>query len=129
MDRVRECARQRLRSGLGRRFRGCVDQVGHGFRLRQVQLVIEKSAAREFARLGQAQAAVLARFEHARQQQLQHDGAAVALQFQHVFARVRMRALEVDGDALVDDAAIAFREWQVGGVTRFELLRAEQGRH
>ncbi|MNT88949.1 hypothetical protein D3C72_2295870 [compost metagenome] len=53
----------------------------------------------------------------------------MALQFQHVFARVRMRALEVDGDALVDDAAIAFREWQVGGVTRFELLRAEQGRH
>ncbi len=38
-----------------------------------------------------------ARFEHARQQHLQHDRAAVALQFQHVFAGVRMRTLEVAG--------------------------------
>ena len=129
MDRLRERARQRLRGGLGGRFRGRVDQVGYGFGLRQIQLVIQKGAARELTRLGQAQAVVLARFEHARQQQLQHDGAAMALQFQHVFARVRMRALEVDGDALVDDAAVTFRERQIGGVARFELLRAEQGRH
>ena len=80
------------------------------FGLGQVELVVQEGAAREFARLRQAQAGLGPGFEHAREQHAQHDRAAVTLQFQHVLAGVRVRSLEVQGQAFVDDGAVRILE-------------------
>ena len=124
---VRERAGERLRRRLGGSFGGRVDQVGHRLGLGQVELVVQKSAAREFARFGQAQIHAASRFQHATQQHLQHDRTAVALQFEHVFTGVRMRTGEVQGQAFVDDVAVARLERDIGRVARRELHAGEQG--
>jgi hypothetical protein len=54
----------------------------------------------------------------ARQQHLQHYRAAVALQFQHIFAGIRMGRLEKERQALIDDAAISLGEGQIGRMAR-----------
>ena len=109
---LRERAVERARGRARRRFGAGVDQVGDGFGLGQVELVVEEGALGEFARPGDAQARrarpVRRRIdrggglEAAREQQLQHDRAAVRLQLEHVFAGVRVRRREVERQALID---------------------------
>ncbi len=128
VDGFRERAGQRVRGRARRRFGRGLDQVGHRFRLRQVELVVEEGAPREFARFGQPQADFGAGFEAARQQHLQHHRAAVAVQFQHVFAGIGMRRLEIQRQPLVDHFAVGVGERQVGGVARLQDgAAAEQG--
>ncbi|MNN25341.1 hypothetical protein D3C81_1388130 [compost metagenome] len=99
-----------MRGGLGCGFGRRFDQVDYAFGLRQVEFVIEEGAMREFTGLRHAQADVGAGFQAARQQHLQHDRTAVALQLQHVFAGIGMRRLEVKRQTLVDHAAIGVDE-------------------
>ena len=56
MDVARELADQALRCrARGRRRRG-VDQIGDAFRLREVELAVQKCAFGEFARFGESRA-------------------------------------------------------------------------
>ena len=127
--RARISGRCRARRCLGAR----VDQVGDGFGLREVELVVEESALGELARRGDAQSgqALLARrivtlargLEAARDQQLQHDRATVRLELEDVFAGVRMRRREEDRQTAVDGVAIGREERDVGRVARRERAR------
>ena len=74
----------------------CFDQVADGFGLGQVELVVQERTFGELAGFGEPQPDGAARLEAAREQQLQHDGAAVRLQLEHVFAGVRMRRRKMD---------------------------------
>jgi len=53
-QRRRELAGQAAAGAASGRLRACVDQVGDGFRLRQVDTVVQEGAQREFARFGQS---------------------------------------------------------------------------
>ncbi|NYH17813.1 hypothetical protein GGD41_005041 [Paraburkholderia bryophila] len=112
----------RTRGGFG----AGLDQIGDGFGLRQVELVVEESAAREFARLRETQAERAAGLDAALQHELQHDRTAVALQFDHVFAGVRMRRRKVERDAAVEHVAAAVEERHVARVTRCKRLTGER---
>jgi hypothetical protein len=79
-----------------------VDQVGNRFGLRDVDFAVQEGALRELA--GPRQAA--AEFEQALQQQIDDERAAVALDFQHVFAGVRRRRGKVQGEALIHAVAV-----------------------
>ena len=61
-------------------------------------------------------AGLLGHFQAALQQQLQHDGAAVGLQLQHVFAGVAVRAGEEQRQAVVQGLALAIVKRQVMGL-------------
>ncbi len=126
MDGFGKQARQRLRRRAGRRFGGGIDQVSHSFGLRQVELVIQKSAVGKLTGLRQAQAKLFTGFQAALQQHLQHHRAAMALQFQHVFAGIGMRCGEVERQALVDHAAVGIDEAGVGGMARLQRGAARQ---
>ena len=65
------------RAFLGRRG----DHFGDGFGLHQIHPAVEEGAAGEFPPLRKACPRAEARFKHRRQQ----DGAAVALEFRHIF--------------------------------------------
>ena len=84
-----------------------LDQVGHRFGLRQVHLVVEEGALGELAGPREPQAGVGTGFEHALQQHLHHDGAAVALQLEHGLAGVGMRRREKGQHRAID--------WTLGG--------------
>ena len=56
LDRCRKLAAERTQRATRGAVGGGLDQVGHAFGLSQVELVVEKRAAGEFARLGQARA-------------------------------------------------------------------------
>ena len=88
--------------------------------MRQVELVVQEGALREFARLRQPQADILAGFQAARQQHLHDYRPAVPLQLQHVFAGVRMRRFEIDRQPLVDHAAIGMDEAGIGRMARLQ---------
>lgn len=88
LDLGREGAGERTARGARRRLRARIDQVGDRLGLRQIELFVQKSALRELARLGDAQPDVSAGLQATREQQLQHDGATVRLQFEHVLAGV-----------------------------------------
>src|SRR5690606_18805664 len=118
IDGLRKRARHRGGGAAGGGFGGGVDQVGHGFSLGQVEAVVEEGAAGEFAGLGQPEAGAFSGFQATREQPSQDDGAAVALQFQHVFARVGVRRGGGDRKTLVDQRAIGVEKWQVVGVPR-----------
>ena len=62
---------------------GGFDEIGDGLGLGQIQLVVEEGALAELARAGGADAVDL---QDAADQHVQNDGAAMALQLQHVFA-------------------------------------------
>ena len=62
---------------LGRRG----DHLGNGFGLRQIHPAVEEGAAGEFPPLRKARPSAEAGFKHRRQQ----DGAAVTLEFRHIF--------------------------------------------
>ena len=101
---------QRQAGRPGCRFGTGVDQVGHGFGLGQVQLVVQKGPLGEFSRRGQTQALGRTGFQATRQQQLQYHRAAVGLQLQHVFAGVAVGRREVQRQPLVDGLAIGVKE-------------------
>lgn len=109
-----ERTRGRARGGLG----AGLDQVGDGFGLGQVQLVVEEGAARELAGLGHAQADAVAGPQAARQQQLHHHRAAVALQLEHILAGVGMRRRKPQRDAPINGRAIGVEKGEVGCLAR-----------
>ena len=131
-ERAGQAAPGRARCGLG----AGVDQVGHGFGLGQVQLVVQEGALGELTRAGQAQvwAAGLAgagvqlsgRLQAAGQQQLQHHRATVGLQFQHILTGVGVRRGEPQRQALVDNLAIGRPERQVAGLAWWQRAAAQR---
>jgi hypothetical protein len=113
----------------GRGFGAGVDQVGDGFRLGQIQFVVQEGALSEFTRLGQAQTwqrALARRLETAGQQQLQHHRTAMRLQLQHVFAGVAVRRRKVERETLVDGQAIPTEKGTVGGMPRHQRAAGER---
>ena len=72
--------------------------------------------------------ACLRRFQAASQQQLQHHGATVGLQFQHVFAGVAVGAGKVNRQTVVNGRTLAVSEGQIGGLAGLEIL-AQQVAH
>ena len=143
MDFARELARQAAAGAFSSRFGAGIDQVGNGFGLCQVELVVQKCPLAELARLGQAQArqhcasgGVLAfigidarlpcwhglcrHLQATCQQQLQHHGSAMGLQFQHVFARERMRPRKPQRQPVIEWVALRVVERQVGGFAWLE---------
>ena len=131
---ARELARQRTRgrarSGLG----AGVDQVGHGLGLRQVELAVEERARRELAGLGRSQRAQVfasggsrgSGFEAAHHQKLQHHGATVRVQLEHVLAGVRVRRGKVQRQALVDRPRLRIEERQQRRVARQQRPAADR---
>ena len=121
----REFALQRTQRSARRLGRAAVDEVGHGFGLREVELVIEVGALRELAGCRHSST----KREHPLQQQLHDDGTAMAMEFEHVLARERMRCREEQGEALVDRVRVGivehvqFRVSRQGHVT--EQLRRD----
>ena len=82
-DAPREFAAQGTHCRTRSAARGAVHEVGHRFRLGEVDLVVQEGPLGELAGLGEARA----KFACTRQQTLHHHGPAVALQFQHVLSR------------------------------------------
>ena len=135
MDFLREGTRQRTAGTARGGFGAGIDEVGNRLGLGQVDLVVEKSTLGELAGLGQAQPSqhrlavfigALCCFQTACQQQLQHHGAAMGLQFQHILARVAVRAGKVDGQAMVYGRAARVPEGQISRFARFQLLAAKR---
>jgi hypothetical protein len=113
----------------GRRLGAGVDQVGHRLGLGQVEAVVEESATGELPRRRQPQADRAPRLQAAGQQHLQHHRPAVALQFEHRLAGVRVRRREQQRDAFVDRPPLPVEERGEGGLPRCQLagtLGAEQ---
>ena len=123
-------AAQAGRSAAGGGFGAGVDQIGHGFGLRQIHLAVQKSPLAEFARPGHAQARqnfairpTRARdFQRAGQQPLQDHRPAVRLEFQHVFAGKGMGPGEIQRQAVVYGLAGCVRKWQIGRVASLQGL-------
>jgi hypothetical protein len=72
-----------LRRARGR-GRTAVDQVGNGFGLAEVELVVDEGTARELAGFGPSGA----KRNDARHEQFADDRAAVRVQFEYIFAGV-----------------------------------------
>ncbi len=85
------------RSGGG----GAVDEVRDGFRLRQVHLVVEKSALQELPGARGARAQRQEPPEH----QIEHDRSPVSVQLEHVLAGQRAGTREEQRDAPVQGLA------------------------
>ena len=82
-----ELALQRAHRRARRLARAGVDQIRDRLGLRQIQLVVEEGALREFPGLR----AACAELERAPDQRLHHHRAAVAVQLEHVLAGVGVR--------------------------------------
>ena len=110
------------------RLAGCVNQIGNAFGLRQIQFVVQKGAFGKFTRFGNARA----QFQTALQQHLQHDLAAVSLQFEHVFAGEAGGRGKIQQQPVVDDVALGIEKIGVQRGARFrsfaagDLLRERQ---
>ena len=83
-----------------------IDQVGDRLGLGQIHLAVEEGAAAEFTGFGQPGAEV----EAAREQHLHDDRAAVALQFEDVFAGKGMRIREKQQNSAVDRSTVGRRK-------------------
>ena len=79
-----EAAQRGARGGFG----PARDEIGDRFGLREVELAVEERAFGEFAGPRVARAEL----DETREQESQHDGAAVRVQLEHVFAGVRAAA-------------------------------------
>jgi hypothetical protein len=88
-----------------------LNQVGNTLRLCKVELVVQEGALREFARLCQPRAQIKA----ALQKHPQDGGAAVPLQFEHIFAGIGTWCGKKQGDALVKGVAFFVNEIAEGG--------------
>ena len=121
---AREFALQRTQ-GIARRLFGArLDEVGDGFGLGQVELVVEKGAFAEFTRPGQARTL----FQGAAQQQVEDHRAAMALEFQHVFAGEGVGTGKEQRDAGVQHAAVGGEEVAVVGMPGRQLAAADRPR-
>ncbi len=119
VDLVGEGTRQRTAGAARGGFGAGVDQVGDRLGLREVDLVVQERALGELAgpRQPQARQARPARgtvrlaggLQAAGQQQLQHHGAAVRLQLQHVLSGVAVRRGKIQRQPLVDGLPPASR--------------------
>ncbi|MNP52250.1 hypothetical protein D3C76_1466290 [compost metagenome] len=111
MHTCRKCALQRpqgITSCLGRTG---FNQVGNGFGLGQIKLVVEEGAFAEFPRSGKT----AAQFQAALEQHIQNNGSTVALKFQHVFTGKRVWSREIQGDALVQYFIVFSEEGAIVG--------------
>ena len=106
----------------GRLARG-INQIGHALGLRQIELVVEKSAFGEFAGLGRART----QFEAARQQHLHHHRAAVALQLDDVFAGEARGRGEIKQQAVVNRQAVGIGKIGVERGARHGRFAAGEG--
>ena len=93
-----ELALQRAHGGARRLARAGIDEIGDGFGLRQIDLVVVKGALGEFT----GPRAPRAELQAARDQRFEDDRAAMALQLEHVLAGVGMRAGKEQREADVD---------------------------
>ena len=75
---------QGLTGGLCGSLTSSIDQIGYGLGLCQIHPSIEESALGEFTRTGQSRTQLKSQL----QQMIQYDRAAMALQFDHVFAGI-----------------------------------------
>ncbi len=114
LDFVGELPLQGVHGTAGGLLAGGFDEVGDGFGLGQIQLVIHEGALAELAGAGRAQPLDL---QDAAHQHVHDDRAAVALQLQHVFAGEAVGGLEQQGDALIQHFALLIPERQIFGVT------------
>ena len=114
---------------------GCINQIGNGFGLGQINFVIEKCALCEFASLRQAKtlkqhlASVrvnrLCQLNAARQEQLQDHRTPMCLQLKNILTRIGVRARKEDGQSLIDGLAFVVVEWQVMRLPRLEWFAAK----
>ena len=139
IDGLREFARHGARRRARRRLSAGVDQVGNGFGLGQIDLVVQKCPLCELSRLGDPQLGQArhageriersACFQAAGQQQLQNDRAAMRLQLQHVFARIGMRRRKINRQALVNHLTLRITKGQVAGLAGGQAAAADGGDH
>ena len=78
-----------------------VYHIYHAFGVAQIHLAVQKRAAREFAPVGYPRARGANAFQHMPEQ----GGSAVAVQFRHVLARVRVGRGKKYGKRFVAHAA------------------------
>ena len=89
-----------------------LDQVSDGFRLGQIQLVIEERPLAEFAWPRQTAADLYT----ALQQHIQYHWAAMPLQLEYILAGKRVRPWEIQRNAFIQHQAILIAEWPVVGM-------------
>jgi len=119
---LRKHARQRAHCrarGIGRTG---FDQVGNGFGLRKVELVVEEGTFGKFTGARQPRT----QCQHAAQQQVEHHRTAMALQLEDVLAGEGMRSLEKNREPLVEHAAIVVMERREQGMARWQAVAALQ---
>ncbi|MNP23714.1 hypothetical protein D3C76_1164320 [compost metagenome] len=97
------------------------NQVGNGFGLGEVQFVVEEGALTEFPRPGET----ATQFQAALEQHIQNNRTAMALQLQHIFACERVRAGEIQGNALVQHLVVFTEKRTVVSKSRLELATTE----
>ena len=98
-----------------RRFTaGRIDEVGDRLGLREIELAFQEGAACELSGFREPSAIVHTRGE----QHLHHNGPAMAVELENVFAGVRMRRRKGEGDAVVDRLAPWPYEARVRRLTR-----------
>jgi len=115
-----------LRCAARCRFGTGVDQVGDGFRLRQINLVVQKCALGKLTGGSQTQTRkqrlvvgsirLLCNLQASCEQKLQHHRATMRLQLQHIFPGEGMRRGEIDRKAPVYGAAIGITKGKVDGL-------------
>ena len=92
-----------------------VDEISDRFGLHQIHSAVEKRAKGEFARLGEARAAL----DRRRHDGAQHHRASMRAQFHDIVSRVRRRSGEIQRDSMIDrvtvGAAHAGRDIGIGG--------------
>ncbi|MNQ80512.1 hypothetical protein D3C85_954970 [compost metagenome] len=113
LDLAGELALQGVHGAAGGLLAGGLDQIGDGLGLGQVQLVVEEGAFAELAGTGGAYALDL---QDTADQHVQDDGAAVALQLQHILAGEAVGGLEQQGYALIQGLALLVLERQIFGI-------------
>ena len=123
VDVVGKRAFERAQRHASRRLAGGINQIGHAFGLGQIEFVVQKSALGEFAWLGHA----CAQFQAAAEQHLHHHRAAVALQFNHVFACEAGGRGKIQQQAIVDRAAIGGQKIAVQSQARLRGFTARDG--
>ena len=118
-----ELTLQRAHGGACRLARAGVDEVGDRLCLREVQLVVEERALREFPRQG----APRAELRHPRHQRLEHQRSAVAVQLEDVLAGVGMRPGEEEREAGIDRLLRGIEEASEAGAARQRQLAEQYG--
>ena len=128
VDSLRKLTRHRTHCRTCRSFGAGINQVGNGFSLRQVDLVIQKSPFSELSGLRHPylrqtgltvrRIDLASRFQATRQQQLKHDRAAMRLQLQHILAGIGMRRGEKNRQPLINHLTLRILKRQISRLTR-----------